>query len=462
METKKYSSYKHSSFTGTIGIAQKDITPPVGIYLGNWGAAKDFIAKGVHRHLQLTCLTFQSSEKEQPLVLMAADLGWWKNMEDEYWLRDKILKACSLTSSQLMFCLSHTHAGPGLCRNDFSKPGGELIEQYLFNIQQTAIHAINDALLTATDATLTWQYGKCELATNRDLPDLPQNRFLVGFNPEKNADDTLLVGRITNAKSKIISTIVNYACHPTTLAWDNLLISPDYVGAMRELIESETGAPCLFLQGASGELAPAEQYTGDASIADKHGRQLGYAVLSTLESMLPGNTDLSFDKMVESGAPLAVWKRTSNKPINDLLYKEIHVELPLKKLLSISEIEKQWNECEDPVLKERLWRKLNVRKAVGDNDIAKIPLWIWQLGDSLLIGQPNEAYSLFQQELRKAFPGNAVAIMNVVNGSIGYLPAYNLYDKDIYSVWQTPFAKGSLEKLIETSIAETKQMTGEQ
>lgn len=461
MKTKNTPVYKHSSFTGLVGVAQVDITPPTGIYLGNWGAAKGYTTKGVHRPLLLTCLTFQCSKQEKPLVLIAADLGWWKNQEDERFLRNGILNALSLDPSQLMFCLSHTHAGPGLCRNDVSKPGGEYIEQYLYDIQQAAIHTIHTALSNAIPATLNWHYGKCNLAANRDLANTRKDRFVVGFNPGEKADDTLLVGRITNQQGKIISTIVNYACHPTTLGWDNLFISPDYIGAMREIIESSTHAPCLFLQGASGELAPAEQYTGDTSVADKHGCQLGYAALSVLESMLPANMDLSFDRIVESGASLGVWKRTDSHPSKTLLGKIIQVQLPLKKLLSLEETEKHWRACEDPVLKERLWRKLNIRKAVGDDEVANIPLWIWRLGDSLLISQPNEAYSLFQQELRKEFPGNAVAVMNVVNGHIGYLPPAHLYDKDIYPVWQTPFAKGSLEKLIQTSINTSQQMMNE-
>ena len=48
--------------------------------------------------------------------------------------------------------------------------------------------------------------------------------------------------------------MVNYACHPTTLAWENTLISPDFPGAMREVVERATAAPCVFLQGASGDL----------------------------------------------------------------------------------------------------------------------------------------------------------------------------------------------------------------
>ena len=39
--------------------------------------------------------------------------------------------------------------------------------------------------------------------------------------------------------------------------------------------------------------------------------------------------------------------------------------------------------------------------------------------------------------------------MNLINGSIGYLPPRHLYDEKIYQVWQTPFERGSLERLAE-------------
>ena len=82
-------------------------------------------------------------------------------------------------------------------------------------------------------------------------------------------DDTVVVARITSGLGTTLATIVNYACHPTTLAWENKLLSPDYIGAMRQTVEATTQAPCLFLQGASGELAPAEQYTGDTAVPGK-------------------------------------------------------------------------------------------------------------------------------------------------------------------------------------------------
>ena len=452
MNNSGYTKHRNPSFLGLIGVSKEDITPPVGIYARNWGAALHDVAVGIHKPLVLVCITFQTKKDEKPLVLISADLGWWKSADDELFVRNGILKTLGLEPWQLMICLSHTHAGPSLSSEDRIKQGGEFIEPYLLKIQQSAINSIKCALSAAVLGTLSWLYGKCGLATNRDLRELGNNRMIVGFNSEKDADDTLLVGRISDQNGRVIGTIVNYACHPTTLAWDNKLISPDYIGAMREIVEAKMhNAPCLFLQGASGDLAPAEQYIGDVRIADTYGRQVGYAVLATLEAMLPPNTELIFDKVVESGASVAVWKQSPYIPSTTLSIEMIDVEFPLKPLPSFSNIQKEWKECKDRVLKERLWRKLNIRKAVGDKDHARVPLWVWRLGDSFLIGQPNEAYSDYQIELRRYFGKYAVGVINVVNGYLGYLPDSGMYDNDAYSVWQTPFEKGSLELLIKTT-----------
>lgn len=449
---------KQPSFKGIIGVAQKDITPPVGIYARSWGAAVHDVAEGIHRPLVLTCITFQTSENEKPLVLIGADLGWWKSSDDEKNLRNGILKALQLDESRLMFCLSHTHAGPSLFSEDQNKPGGALIVPYLKHILDQSVAAAKEALTSAGTATLTWNYGKCNLAVNRDLPDPNKERLVVAMNPSNEADDTLLVGRITNSQQEIIGTLVNYACHPTTLAWDNRLISPDYIGAMREVVESTTGAPTLFLQGASGELSPREQYVGDVRVADNYGRQLGYAVLSALESLFAPQAGLALTEIVESGATLGIWSPTTYTPSTTISVEMVDVALPLKSMPSLAEIEKAWEECDDNVVKERLWRKRGIRKTVGEGDVSQMPLWVWRLGDSFLIGQANETYSEFQLELRKKLAPNTVAAINIVNGYAGYLPQRELYKNDMYAVWQTPFEAGGLELVTEIATTTAQQM----
>lgn len=451
-------NYKPSSFEGLIGVAQADITPPVTIYSRNWGAAEHDVARGIHYPLMLSCITFRADKEDKPLVLIGADLGWWKNATGERIFRNKILQALDLDPSNLMFCLSHTHAGPSISSDDAAKPGGEQIASYLDSIIESTIEVAKKAMASASVSTLTWAYGKCSLAANRDLPEPGSKRFVVGFNPEQKADDTLLVGRVTNLQDEITATIVNYACHPTTLAWQNTLISPDYIGSMRELVETATDAPCLFMQGASGELAPAIQYTGDVRIADQHGRRLGYSVMAVLTGMQPPKKEISFIKVVESGAPLALYEPVAYQPPTNISYRLIEVEYSLKELPSLKEIESQYEACEDRVMKERLWRKRGIRVDLGDSETVKMPLWIWTLGNSVLIGQPNESYSEFQIKLREELAPAVVAVMNLVNGSVGYLPPRSLFENDIYPVWQSPFAAGSLEKLTAIAIENAKDI----
>ena len=79
MQTNPPSDFYHASFHGKIGIARTDITPPVGIYGRNWGAAKHDVADSIHRPLTLTALTLNSLSGGTPLIFVDADLGWWQS-----------------------------------------------------------------------------------------------------------------------------------------------------------------------------------------------------------------------------------------------------------------------------------------------------------------------------------------------------------------------------------------------
>ena len=77
-------------------------------------------------------------------------------------------------------------------------------------------------------------------------------------------------------------------------------------------------------------------------------------------------------------------------------------------------------------------------------------MWIWRLGDAVLVGVPAEAHSGLQIELRRRFPHRAVAVMNIVNGHYSYLPPAADYAVGSYQVEIALVQAGSLEKLIET------------
>ncbi len=446
-------------FAGLIGVAREDITPPVGIFSRNWGAAKHDVAETIHRPFTATVLSIQARKEDPPLLLAALDLGWWRTKEDEEFVRLPLVRELARDSSRVIVNLSHTHAGPSICREDREKPGGHLIDAYLTKVRDVLISAARKAVAGAVPATLEWRYGCCDLATNRDLPDPHRERIVTGYNPSRPADDTLLVGRVTDTSGKVLATVVNYACHPTIVAWDCKVLSPDYVSAMRSVVELATeAAPCLFLQGNSGELAPRDTYANDPEVADRNGTILGYSALSTLAAMLPPRSRLEYAGVVESGAPLGTWKRVPDIRSTVLEVVQVDVDFKLKPLPSSVEIERQMNIEQDRVKKERLLRNARVRRIVGEGASASIPLWAWRVGDAIILAQPSEAYSDLQLALRQAHPGRPVVSTNLSNGSIGYLCPMERHALDIYQVWQSPFESGTLECLIESAKTATLRL----
>lgn len=443
--------YRHSAFQGWIGVAGRDVTPPVGVYSRCWGASAHDTAEGIHRPLTATVLAVSSSKAAAPQLLVAVDGGAWASPEPVRQLRQDIGNAVGANPEQILINLGHTHAGgPLFLGGDYREfPGGEIAAEAFEQLRRAILSAAEEAAQERAEAALAWDYGHCSLAANRELPAPHGERYVVGFNPERRADDRLLVGRVTDLAGRVRATLVNYACHPTTMAWENRLISPDYIGALRETVQSSTGqAPCMFLQGASGELSPRHDFSSNAAIADSQGRQAGFAALSILAGMLPSRQMLRFHQVIESGTPLGQWHLAGDEPSRELAAREIRAAVELKPGLGATEkLQQELVACTDRVFAERLRRQIQVRRWVGEVDVSHIPVWVWRIGDALLAGWPAEAYSDLQTHLRDRFSDHAVVVMNLVNGSPGYLPPADRYDHNTYSVNQTPYARGSMEKV---------------
>lgn len=433
----------------SVGVARRDITPPPGIRAKNWGPADWERSEGAHRPFTLTALALIGDD-DRPRVLLAADGTWWRRVADERGVRTAILDGLGLAPDQLLVSLSHTHAGAVLCAADAHLPGGELIPGYLDALAAAGVAAGREALAAARPGLVEWTTGRCTLAAEREL-DL-EGRALVGFHPAGAADDTVTIGRVS-VDGVVHATLVNYACHPTTLAWQQREVSPDYVGAMREVVERATGAPCLFVQGASGELAPREQYTGDVAVADRHGRSLGHAVLAAIDALPAPGEQLTLDRVVESGAPLAVW---AGRPVAGSAASASaaailsEVELPLRDLPTLDELAEEWADIDPRSRAERLGRARNLREDYIDGPTVAHPVWVWRFGDAVFVAHPGEAYSRLQTALRERFPGIPIVVMNLTNGpGFVYLPTAEAYARGAYQAWQTPLAPGALDLLID-------------
>ena len=467
------------------GVARGDITPPVGIYHRMWGAALHDRSTGIHRPLTATVLYLQSRQEASPLpyVVIALDhcLFWAKEMGE---LLDSVSQQASIDRASLVVYFSHTH-GAGLMGLERKHlPGGELIEPYLANLASKIAKLIQEAREGLRPASIVYGQGKCGLAKNRDLLDEERGHYVCGFNPAGITDETVVVGRVSDDAGNMIATIVNYACHPTTLAWENTLISPDYLGGMRDVIESATNVPCVFLQGASGDLGPLESYVGDVEIADRNGRQLGYASLAALESLPEAGFQFEYTGPVLSGATVGTWKYTAASAEQrvqqsqwdfrrDIVPLKYRIDLPSRSGLEQDDLryraeERQAIEAGDAdgarkarTLIERTTRSLVRIAPLPAGDAYPYPVLAWRIGDAIWLALDGEHYNVLQRELRARFPDVTLVIGTIANGStVWYLLAASSYGLGLYQEEASILAKGCQEAVLETATQTIRNLLG--
>jgi hypothetical protein len=251
-----------------IGYAQKTITPSLDspVYLAGFG--NDRRAQTIHDDLYARALTLQV--ESVTVVLVALDLiGFFRpDVQD-------VIASVKRPDAQIIIASTHTHHGPdtmGLWGPDDKTRGVD--EMWMSTTKQIIVDVIHASLSTLKPASVKW--------TSVQVPGLIKN----ARNPEI-VDDELTLLQFVTADNRPLTTMMNYPCHPEVL-WDkNPNITSDYVHTLREEVEKQTDAPCIFFSGALGGMMTPDVKDHSFEESEFMGKKLagdGLAALSAVES----------------------------------------------------------------------------------------------------------------------------------------------------------------------------------
>ena len=455
------------------GHARVDVTPPVGIYHRMWGAARHDRATGVHRPLIADVLTLAPLDGDgTPLIRVHLDAVGLSRPDDRA-LRHAIADATGIDITHVQVCCSHTHSGGLLNPDRVPLPGGDLIPAYHAATRDAVSHAAAAAVASARPVTITYGTGTSEMGANRDYRDVGNDLWACGFNPDAPADQTVTVLRATADDGAIVVTAVGYAAHPTSLAWENTLISPDYPGALREVVETATGAPCAFMLFPCGDQGPRDNYVGGPETADANGRQVGYAALAVLAGMGPAGTDRTYEGPVVSGATLGVWRNVTHEGARAEATHRFEggtatVAIPRKPGPTADEWRAEVDRLEavkaaaddrgDAIaardagaLAERARRwagRLSILPPEVTADAYPLPVSVYRIGDAIWATCAGEPYAALTVDLRRRFPGRTI-LLSPLDGpaEVGYLLTAESYGKGLYQEEPSLPGAGSLEVL---------------
>lgn len=244
------------------GAARVDITPPTGYALWGYAARKDQPSVGVRDPLRARALVLAAGGKR--LAIVSLDLGRAPTRDSMAVIRKRV-KAADI--EHILLVASHTHHGPVLEVDDWPSAKNSYVRQ----LEQK----LGDVILDAAKALKPARLGVAS-------QQVTLNRNRHSKRADKPVDRELLVLRVEDEAGKVITHAVNFAAHATMRDSKERKFSADYPGVLADLIEKETAAPCLFLQGAAGDLSANPSGEGGA---DRFGQELGREALALVKKI---------------------------------------------------------------------------------------------------------------------------------------------------------------------------------
>jgi hypothetical protein len=288
---------------------------------------------------------------------------------------------------------------------------------------------ISEAKADMQPARMKMGLGQCDIGVNR-RERAPDGRIVLGTNPEGPVDRTVGVCRIETQKGKPLAALVSFAAHPVGQDVQIRRISADYVGCTRRVVQEMTGVPCLFWQGAAGNVNIVSAET-DYAAACSSGTRLGREAARVWEVAKPIRTD-----------PVRTVSRT--------------IDLPPYRCLSKDHADEKVREAEgslraarkDPKSTPGLvdWLEKDVRKQKDLRESwtnpARVPppvkaeLQAFRIGDLAWACVPGELFNEIGTEIKQHSPFPYTFVVTYANDWIGYLPTRQAFEEGGYEVSQ--------------------------
>jgi len=427
------------------GVARADITPPVGIRLIGY-TVREGVSHGVDEPLTATVLVLRGGGTTVAIIAHDWAIAF---MDFASKLRQRCARVLGIPAANVLINFNHTHSGPVV--PDFMPyDTPEQLAMQAQHGEEMSVRlekACREAVANLQPARLAVGWGECRGNINR-RQKMPDGMVLLGEDPDGACDHSVGVLRVDKLDGMPLAVVFRYSCHTVTLGPKTNLISPDYAGAARSVIEHVLGCPSLFLQGCAGNVNPAtgigQDPDGSPTLReDKNrlGHMLGGEVLKVCGT-LRTHRQRKEPELVKSVAVYWLYQYEDTKPGKEgsIRVTETTLKLPLVPFPSLAEVQKERDEWAAKLAKTeksgaREWdwrvakrfdvwsqRRLDAAKRGPNPMVVDVPLQVIEIGDLAFVALPMELMSETGFALRAALPKRELFVLGYSNGMISYLP----------------------------------------
>ncbi|NMC19906.1 MAG: hypothetical protein GYA33_05735 [Thermogutta sp.] len=432
-----------------VGAATAVITPPNGIPMAGYYSPRG--SEGVLDDLFAKALVIDDGEKA--VALVACDLiSIPQTVTDE--ARRLIAAEVAIPPEAVLVSATHTHTGPSLPRGsqrDAADGGAsDIAIAYAAELPAKIAQAVAAAYRgRAPSAVFVARYEEHDISFNRRFWMTDGS---VGWNPGKlnpkiirpigPIDPELLVLYVETADRRPTAAYVNFALHADTTG--GTLISADYPGALSRLSAENKGADfvTLFANGASGDINHIDVRSPVAQKGPEEARRIG--------TVLAGDVFKALMRMrPTSNGPLQAASRIVPLPLAPISEDDLN---------RAREITAQGDKAAflDKVF---AYKVLDVADRKGEPLAAEVQ--VITLGDDVAwVALPGEVFVTLGLNIKAASPFRHTFLVELANGSLGYLPHRSAYAEGQYEAISARCAEGSGELLVAQAVEMLKELHG--
>lgn len=419
----------------SVGAGVVEITPPVGMPLSGFIARGNRPSTGIDSPLYVCALAFQQDE-EVYLLLSYDLLGLGAPQETLILEHLHGRLGPGFNTQHCVLLATHNHSGPsmGLLVGEANPDVNYLDRLAAFSAQAAAL------------AVEQLQPVRLFLAEAR-LPALTYNRRAlladgrVSISPQPDApvvergplDDRLTVLLWRSPQGENLAVALHFACHGVAVMTQH--IGADIPGEFSTRLSQRLGAPCLFLQGAAGDVNPT---TATAERTD---------LLAWMERAMTCLDGLEERFRPATGTPLQALNGQVNLPFAPLpsLEDTIHNVQALERIAAgdvtspdlqqtIRAFKNTMNMRPDEALDPGIARfvalalaqagRITLQVIQRGQPLDPLPLRLgaWQMGEVVLVYLAAEVFTSTGLQLRSLMPGLTVLPVTFLSPVVGYIP----------------------------------------
>ncbi len=235
------------------GFAKIDVTPDYPIGLGGYSNADTRISEGVADKIYATCIAL--TEGEETILLYTLDTcGFGFEMADQ--LRAYVTDATAIPGEKIFVMATHSHNAPALAAHDQA----EKYKAFLGNAMALgAQKALADQAPAVTMAAKKFFHGMnstrhVQLADGTVAGSDWRRRGSPAIGNAGTPDSQMVLFKFAREEKKDI-LLINWQGHPDCSGQiGKLLISPSFVGPLRDTVEAGSGMEVAYFTGADGNM----------------------------------------------------------------------------------------------------------------------------------------------------------------------------------------------------------------